>query len=99
MVFIYNYIQFFGLLPIFSEVAKCKKKNLEKSSFCLSRQSKWSENIGDKRLISATELSSTSIASPQSFRRNQKSCCIFQRKNTVFDRKFYNTVFQSMSYL
>ena len=99
MVFIYNYIQFFGLLPIFSEVAKCKKKSLEKSSSCLSRQSKWSENIDDKRLISATELSSRSIASPQSFRRNQKSCCIFQRKNTVFDRKFYNTVFQSMSYL
>lgn len=74
-----------------------KKKSLEKSSSCLSRQSKWSENIGDKRLI--TELSSRSIASPQSFRRNQKSCCIFQRKNTVFDRKFYNTVFQSMSYL
>lgn len=76
-----------------------KKKSLEKLSSCLSRQSKCSENIGDKRLISATELSSTSIASPQSFRRNQKSCCIFQRKNTVFDRKFYNTVFQSMSYL
>lgn len=38
MVFIYNYIQFFGLLPIFSEVAKCEKKKFGEVKF-LSKSS------------------------------------------------------------